>query len=183
MIILGIDPGSNICGYGVIRKENRKITLVEYGVVNAKKMKLDINNRIKEIFLRIDKVIERTKPDNAVFESTFYSKNAQSLMKLSQARASAILAATLHDIPVFEFTPREIKKAVTGNGNASKEQVQFMIRKLLSIEETPEFFDATDALAVAVCQSIKTDTFNTKSKSWDDFIKKNQHLVINPNEI
>ena len=177
MIILGIDPGSVICGYGVIEKEGQKISLVEYGVVKAGKKFSDIPSRLKEIYSRLSVVVERTQPDAAAFETIFYSKNAQSLMKLSHARSAAILAAAMADINIFEYSPREVKKAVSGRGNAGKEQVQFMVKKLLDIEETPEFFDATDALAVAICHSLKGGQSNNRSSSWKEFIKNNPHRV------
>ncbi|MBE2190057.1 MAG: crossover junction endodeoxyribonuclease RuvC, partial [Candidatus Kapabacteria bacterium] len=126
MRILGIDPGSVICGYGIIEVEAGKIILVEYGVIKAKKKEEDFPLRLKEIFERLTSVIERHLPDESALESVFFSKNVQSLMKLSHARAAAMLASTLREIPVAEYSPREVKKAVTGNGNASKQQVEYM---------------------------------------------------------
>lgn len=178
MLILGIDPGSVICGYGVIEFIAGKLQLIEYGSIKVKKKNEEINQRIKEIFLRLRAVIERTKPEIAVFETVFYSKNAQSLMKLSYARAAAILAASLKDIMFAEFSPREIKKSVTGNGNAGKKQVQFMVRTLLKIQETPEFYDATDALAAAICYAFRNQTQPKTTKSWADYIKNNPEKVL-----
>jgi crossover junction endodeoxyribonuclease RuvC len=180
MIVLGIDPGSIICGYGVIEKTGNELSLVEYGVIHAKKKEEHLPLRLKEIYSRLEKVIERTSPEYSAFESMFYSKNVQSLIKLSHARAVAVLAAAMRDIPVFEYSPREVKKAVTGNGNASKEQVQFMVRTLLKIEETPEFFDATDALAVAICHAIRSNGFHKASSSWEEFIRQNPDRIIKP---
>lgn len=176
--ILGIDPGSIICGYGVIEQNNNKHTLVEYGVIRAKKLHDDLPSRIKEIFERLQKVIERTNPDIAVFESTFYAKNAQSLMKLSHARAVAILAAKLAEIEINEYSPKEVKKSVTGRGNASKEQVQFMVKKILNIEETPEFFDSTDALAAALCHCFRQNSSSGKAQSWETYIKENPNKIV-----
>lgn len=179
MRILGIDPGSVVSGYGVIDEGNAgKITLVEYGVVKARKKSEIMTIRLREIFLRIERLIERTQPDAAVFESMFYAKNAQSLIKLSQARAAAILPTALAEMPIFEYSPKEVKKSVTGNGNASKVQVQYMVKKLLNIEETHEFFDATDALAIAICHSVKSKMPSSSSKSWADFIKNNPDRVV-----
>jgi crossover junction endodeoxyribonuclease RuvC len=175
--VLGIDPGSVICGYGVIEKNKNSLYVVEYGVIKAKKASEELPNRLKEIYQRLLKVIERTKPDVAAFESTFYSKNAQSLLKLAHARASAILAAAMKDIPIAEYSPKEVKKSVTGKGSASKEQVQFMVKTLLNIKETPEFYDVTDALAVAICHSLKSEIPSNKSGTWEDFIKKNPNRV------
>lgn len=177
MIILGVDPGSIICGYGVIEKNGSKLGLIEYGVVKVKKLHEPLELRLKEIFLRLIQVIERAKPDSSAFESMFYSKNVQSLIKLSHARGASILAAAMNDIPIFEYSPREVKKSVTGRGNAGKEQVQFMVKRILNIEETPEFFDATDALAVAICHSMRVDSPLKKASSWDDFIKNNPNRI------
>jgi len=178
MLILGIDPGSVVCGYGVIEFKAGNLRLFEYGSIKVKKKNEDINQRLKEIFLRLSAVIERTKPEIAVFETVFYSKNAQSLMKLSYARAAAILVTTLKDIMFAEFTPREIKKSVTGNGNAGKKQVQFMVRTLLKIQETPDFYDATDALAAAICYAFRNRTQSKTSKSWAEYIKNNPDKVL-----
>jgi crossover junction endodeoxyribonuclease RuvC len=127
MRIIGIDPGSIICGYGIIDLDGSQMKVVNYGVIKAKKLEPEINHRIKEIYQRIYSIIDRDKPSVSVFESTFFSKNAQSLIRLSQARAAAILAASMHDLQIYEYSPREVKKSVTGNGNASKEQVQFSV--------------------------------------------------------
>jgi crossover junction endodeoxyribonuclease RuvC len=180
MRILGVDPGSLICGYGVIEKNHSKLELIEFGVISMNKKHEDLNLRTREIFLRISQVIERTKPDIAAFESAFYSKNVQSLLKLTQAKAVAILPATLAEIPIFEYSPREVKKSVTGNGNASKEQVEYMVKKILNMVEENEFMDATDALAVAICHSnrIIESSGNPKVKNWKDFIKSNPDRVV-----
>ncbi|MCX8054470.1 MAG: crossover junction endodeoxyribonuclease RuvC [Ignavibacteria bacterium] len=178
MIILGVDPGSVLCGYGVVEHDGRNVALIEYGVIEAKRRHIDFNQRLKEIFSRLNSVIERTNPDAAAFEALFYSKNAQSLIKLSHARAAAILAVTNNNIPVIEYSAREVKKSVTGRGSASKEQVQYMVRSILSIEETPQFYDATDALAVAICHIVRKNHNQKKSTSWADFLKDHPELII-----
>ena len=179
MIIIGIDPGSVICGYGVIEKEGKnKLTLIEYGVIKAKVKSEDITLRLKEIFIRLTAVIERTLPDEGACESTFYSKNVRSLIQLTQARAAALLASTMREVGMTEYAPLEIKKAVTGQGKASKEQVSFMVRKILSIDEVPEYADATDALAVAICHAYRKDFGSAKSKNWADYIKNNPDKII-----
>ena len=178
MIILGIDPGSIFCGYGVIEIQSNNLKLIEYGVIKAKKKQEKYPLRLKEIFIRLQTVIERTLPDETAVESMFYSKNVQSLIKLSQARAIAMLVSSLRDIPVIDYSPREVKKAVTGNGNADKIQVQYMVKKLLNIEETNEFYDATDALAVAICHSSRRKTSNNTIKTWKDFIENNPRRII-----
>ena len=177
MRVLGIDPGSVVCGYGVIEKIGAKITLVEYGVIEAKKMHPSLQLRLEAIFTRLQKVVERSLPDESALESLFYAKNPQSLMKLSHARGVAMLVPTMHQIPVAEYSAREVKRAVTGNGNSSKEQVQFMVRTLLNIEETPEFYDATDALAVAICHAFKASSPQSRARSWKDFITQNPQRV------
>lgn len=173
MIIIGIDPGSIICGYGVIETNGSKFSLVEYGVVHAKKKNESMPLRLKEIYTRLNSVVERTLPDFSAFESMYYSKNVQSLMKLSHARSAAMLSMVMREIPIVEYAPTEVKKAVTGKGAASKEQVQYMVKSILGIDETPEFFDATDALAVAICHGLRKDLNSESSGSWSDFIKKN----------
>lgn len=178
MIILGIDPGSIICGYGVIESESGKISLVEYGVIKAKKKEESYPLRLKEIYSRLQSVIARTLPDETAIESLFYSKNVQSLIKLSQARAVAMLASTMTQIPIMEYSPREIKKSVTGNGNADKVQVQYMVKKILNITETNEFFDATDALATAICHTARRKVSTNTVKNWKDYIENNPEKVF-----
>jgi crossover junction endodeoxyribonuclease RuvC len=177
MRILGIDPGTIVCGYGVIDIENRKMKLVEYGVVEAKKQYAELPRRLEVIYQRLTSVIERTLPDEAALEAVFFAKNAQSLAKLSHARGVAMLSATLKEIPVTEYSAKEVKRSVTGNGNAAKEQVCYMVRKMLGIEETPDFFDATDALAIAVCHALKRNENKTKAKSWKKFLEENPQRV------
>ncbi|MFH1050348.1 MAG: crossover junction endodeoxyribonuclease RuvC [bacterium] len=176
--ILGVDPGSVFCGYGVITKEANKLTVVEFGVVKAKLKFDDLNLRLKEIYERLTEVIMRTNPDESAFETMFYAKNAQSLMKLSHARAVAVLASVNKNIPIFEYSPKEVKKSVTGRGAAGKEQVQFMIKTLLGIKEATGLFDVTDALAVAVCHALKRTTSKSKAKSWADFVKNNPERLV-----
>ncbi len=178
MIILGIDPGSINCGYGVINYINKKYSLIEYGVIKAKKMNEDFPERLKLIHLKINDVISRNKPNVAVFETIFYAKNIQSTIKLSHARSVAILSASLANLEIVEYSPMEVKKSVTGRGNASKEQVQFMVKKMLLIDETPELFDATDALAVAICHSNNLLLNTQKSKNWSDYIKANPNKIV-----
>lgn len=177
MIVLGIDPGSVICGYGVVEANGSNFKLVEYGVINAKKINSDFHVRLREIYIRLLKVIERVNPDYAAFETIFFSKNVQSLVKLSHARSAAILAASMKDINITEFSPREVKKSVTGRGSASKEQVQFMVKRILNIKETPEYFDSTDALAVALCHCMKSGSPAKSSKSWAAFVKDNPDRI------
>lgn len=197
MVILGIDPGSLVTGYGVIEAANGTIRLLEYNVVKNRSSH-SMPLRLKAIYSSLCKVIERTHPDELAIETAFYGKNVQSALKIGHARGVSILAAVNYELPTTEYSPREIKKAVVGNGGASKEQVQFMVRRLLRLRETPKFFDATDALAVAIChvlhseatrrrelrvpadgtRSAKTRQRNGKAVTdWKTFISKHPHRV------
>ena len=180
MRILGIDPGSIVCGYGVVdRVSHNNIVLVEYGVVEAKKQFSELPRRLEAIFQRLSQVIERTSPDESAVEQVFFSKNAQSLLKLSHARGVAMLAATLRQIPVAEYTANEVKRSVTGKGHASKEQVQFMVKSILGLKETHKYLDATDALAVAITHALKRNEAATKqSRSWKEFVEDNPNRVV-----
>ncbi|MBI3587215.1 MAG: crossover junction endodeoxyribonuclease RuvC [Ignavibacteriales bacterium] len=185
MIILGVDPGTLITGYGVIETRNGKLKVLEYDVVkNRSEKKMPI--RLKAIYATLCKVINRYHPDEFAIETAFYGKNAQSAMKIGQARGVSILAAVNFEIPTAEYSPREVKRAVVGNGAASKEQVSYMIQSILKLKETPKFFDATDALAVALChyhrshknRSPKKPSGAGKQKtSWKSFIKAHPEKI------
>ena len=178
MRFIGIDPGSVICGYGVIEKTGTStFILIEYGVIEAKKEFESLPLRLSMIYTKIQEVITRTLPDELSLEATFYAKNAQSLIKLSHARGVAMLAGTLKGLPVIEYSAKEVKRSVTGNGNASKEQVQYMVKSILQIDETHKFFDATDALAVALCHGLKRSTPKQSAKSWKQFATENPHRI------
>jgi crossover junction endodeoxyribonuclease RuvC len=178
MRILGIDPGSIFCGYGVIEINGKSMEIVEYGTIEVKKKADDITLRMKEIYERISSVIQRTQPNSASVEATFYAKNAQSLIKLTMARSAALLAIINNGLTVSEYSAKEIKRSVTGRGSASKEQVHFMIRALLNIKEDIEFFDTTDALAIAICHSNNYNSAIKGGKSWKQFIKENPDKVL-----
>lgn len=181
MRILGIDPGSVICGYGVIDVEGSSMTLVEYGVVAVKRKTLSFPARLREIHDRIGAVITRTRPDVCSMEKVFYAKNVLSIVQLSHARGVAMLACAQAGHDPIEYTPMQVKRSVTGRGAAGKDQVQHMVRAILSIEETPEFFDATDALAVAICHAVNGGPpaklvrggTTSKRQAWKDFVVKN----------
>jgi len=151
--------------------------VLEFGVVEAKKRFDSMPQRLSMIYEELIAVIERTLPDEISLEATFYAKNAQSLIKLSHARGVAMLAGNQRSIPVIEYSAKEVKRAVTGNGNASKEQVGFMVKSLLNIEEESPFFDATDALAVALCHGMKRSTMKKSAKSWMQFIHENPDRI------
>ena len=181
MIILGIDPGSNITGFGVVRSENGKNELIDSGVIRASRVGTDHQLRLKQIYESICELIEQHLPDLCAVEMPIYGKNPQSMLKLGRAQATAMLAALNHQIPVTEYTPKEVKKAVTGNGNASKEQVCFMIETMLAVEPgSMVTLDASDALAVALChihRGVGGQQGTTKrgpAKNWAAFIRENQ---------
>ncbi|HAW08520.1 MAG: crossover junction endodeoxyribonuclease RuvC [Chloroherpetonaceae bacterium] len=182
MIILGIDPGSILIGYGAISAINKKISLIEYGVIKAKLIENEYNKRLGQIYSQINTLIDRVSPDVISLETMFYHKNAQSLIKLSQSRAAVIISAVNKNIDIVEYSPREVKKSVAGRGNSSKQQVQFMVRETLSILETPEFYDCTDALSLAICHFYKQSSGSntSKIKSWADYINQNPDKVIKP---
>lgn len=149
MIILGIDPGSVITGFGLVKKENGHITHVENGAIFCKSGS-SFHKRLVMIFEKIQELTKQFKPSAVAVENIFYSKNIQSTLKLGQARGSAIVAAGLSKIPIFEYTPLAVKQAVVGYGGATKEQVQKMVKKLLNLPQVAEE-NASDALAVAIC--------------------------------
>jgi crossover junction endodeoxyribonuclease RuvC len=180
MIILGIDPGTVVTGYGVIEcsgTSSGKITLVEFGAIAAKKFD-EIPKRLALIYTRLAQVIERTSPDECAIESAFYDKNVQSAMKLGQARGVAVVAAELAGLSISEYAPRAVKKAVTGNGSASKEQVEFMVGKLLAIEKHDRKLpDAYDAVAVAITHALKRTTIGSSATNWKQFIDANPDRI------
>lgn len=178
MIVFGVDPGSVNCGWGAIKYEKNKFTLLEYGIVKLKKMEDDFPKRIDILFRKLSSKVNEYKADIVCIETVFNAKNTQSLIKLTHARAAAMLAGTTNNAEISELSPNEVKKSVTGRGHASKEQVQFMVKTLLNIQETPELFDATDALAVALSYCIRSGKTKGKSKNWSEYIKDNPDKVI-----
>ncbi len=174
-ILLGIDPGTNVMGYGVLRVVGNKAEMLAMGVINLKNMR-DPYLRLGRIFERVTGVIDEYKPDELAIEAPFYGKNVQSMLKLGRAQGVAIAAAIVRDIPIHEYEPRKIKVAITGNGAASKEQVAGMLQRMLHIsaEDMEVQMDATDALAAAYCHFIQMGAPQSEKKysSWKDFVKK-----------
>jgi len=168
-IILGIDPGSLVTGYGVIMRNRNTMHLLGCGTVRNPAI-ASMPLRLKKIFNELRTVIEKYHPDELAIESAFYGKNAQSALKLGHARGVAILAAVESEIPTTEYSPREIKKAVVGNGAASKEQVQYMVKSLLHISNTKMLHDTSDAIAIAICHLHRLVTPTSKHKDWKSFI-------------
>lgn len=171
-IIIGIDPGTNVMGYGVILVKGSAISVMQYGVF---KLSSYANHelKLKKIFERVTGILHEFAPDEMALEAPFFGKNVQSMLKLGRAQGVAMAAALVLEIPIVEYAPRKIKQSVTGNGNASKEQVAKMLMTLLKINEAPQMLDATDALAVAVCHHFQKGMVAKKSSSWEGFVKEN----------
>lgn len=173
-IILGIDPGTNIMGYGLIHQKGSKAELMTLGVIQLNKY-TNQALKLQKIFERTLALIDEYKPDEFAIEAPFYGKNVQSMLKLGRAQGVAMASALYRSIPIFEYSPKKVKQSITGNGNASKEQVSAMLKNLLSINETQKYLDATDGLAVAVCHFFQRQT-NSDSENysgWKQFIAKN----------
>lgn len=177
-IILGVDPGTTIMGFGIIKVINKKISLIEMNELNLKKYK-DHYLKLKLIFEETINLIEKFKPDEIAIEAPFFGKNIQSMLKLGRAQGVAMAAGLVREIPITEYSPKKIKQSITGNGNASKEQVAKMLKSLLSIKELPKNLDATDGLAAAVCHfyNSQNKNFDAKYSNWESFIKKNQDKI------
>ena len=165
-------------GYGLIIIENKKFDLLSMGVLHLSKLNSH-ELKLKKIFERTLALIEEYKPDELAVEAPFYGKNVQSMLKLGRAQGVAMSAALYRDIPIFEYSPKKIKMSITGNGNASKEQVASMLKSLLDIKKLPKHLDATDGLAAALCHHFQKNT-SSDSKSysgWKSFIAENPKKV------
>ncbi|WP_025798657.1 crossover junction endodeoxyribonuclease RuvC [Hoylesella saccharolytica] len=176
-IILGIDPGTNVMGYGIIKIVDNKASMVAMGIIDLRKL-TDHYLRLGHIFERIIGIIDAYLPDELAIEAPFFGKNVQSMLKLGRAQGVAIAAAIHRDIPIHEYAPLKIKMAITGRGQASKEQVAGMLQRLLHLDQTdmPRFMDATDALGAAYCHFLQMGRPDSevKYRSWKDFVNKNQ---------
>lgn len=185
-IILGVDPGTLVTGYGVIEVSGGRLKVLEVDVVkNRSDRKMPI--RLKTIYATLCEVIDRHHPDEFAIETAFYGKNAQSAMKLGHARGVSILAAVNNEIPTAEYSPREVKRAVAGTGAASKDQVSFMVQSILHLKSLPKYYDATDALAVALCHSLRIGKQALGSRatgasrtSWSAFVKEHPEKLARP---
>ncbi|KPK88081.1 MAG: crossover junction endodeoxyribonuclease RuvC [Bacteroides sp. SM23_62_1] len=178
-IILGIDPGTNIMGYGLIRDHNRNPELLALGVIHLGKLK-DHYIKLRKIFEQTVFLIDQYHPDELAIEAPFYGKNVQSMLKLGRAQGVAISAALSRDLPIFEYAPKKIKMSITGEGNASKEQVAYILEKLLHIKDMPSNLDATDGLAAAMCHYFQKELPDTGPSytTWKDYLKKNPGRII-----
>jgi crossover junction endodeoxyribonuclease RuvC len=188
-IILGIDPGTLVLGYGLIRTNGLKAELLEMGVLKLSKYK-DHNIRLQLIYNKIAELHRQFKPQHFAIEAPFFGKNVQSMLKLGRAQGVSIAAAMQYGLSATEYSPKKVKQSITGNGNANKEQVWKMLQQILKFDDRPEYLDATDAVAVALCHfyqmkvpqstGTKPALKPTKQKgSWDDFIKNNAHRIKN----
>ncbi|SET19260.1 Holliday junction endonuclease RuvC [Prevotella sp. kh1p2] len=179
-IILGIDPGTNVMGYGLVKVNGNKAEMIAMGVIDMRK-EHDPYLRLGKIFERVTGIIDEYLPDEMAIEAPFFGKNVQSMLKLGRAQGVAIAAAIRHDIPIHEYAPLKIKMAITGNGSASKEQVAGMLQRLLHLDEKemPKFMDATDALGAAYCHFLQGNAPQSEHKygSWKDFALKNKSRV------
>lgn len=179
-IILGIDPGTLVMGYGVIEVRNNAIILLSMSVLKLSAKK-DAYERLRLIHNCVAELIRTFKPDCFAIEAPFFGKNVQSMLKLGRAQGVAIAAAMQAGLPVTEYSPKKVKQSITGNGNAGKEQVWKMLQRLTIAKEEPEQFDASDALAVAVCHHFQTNavvTGTAKLSGWNDFIVKNPQRIL-----
>ena len=175
-IILGLDPGTNVMGYAVITVQLSRVTLNQFGVIQMGKYG-EHALKLKKIFDRVLALVDEYKPDEVALEAPFFGKNVQSMLKLGRAQGVAMSAALYREVPITEYAPKKVKQSVTGNGNASKEQVARMLMQIFSIKELPRLLDSTDALAVAVCHHYQNGTLKSKSKSWEGFLKENPNRV------
>jgi len=175
MIVLGIDPGSRHTGYGVLEIEGSNERMIEFGVLHLETDE-DHQLRLKRVYDRITEVSKRVCPDECAIEMPIYGQNPQSMLKLGRAQAAAMMAVLNRQIPVTEYTPKEVKKSVTGRGNASKQQVWYMVRAILKVNDESEamLLDASDALAVGLCHAHRLSHASSgRSTSWESFIRSN----------
>ena len=177
-IILGIDPGTTIMGFGLIKVINKKMELIEMDELKLIKIK-DHYVRLKLIFEKTIELIDKHNPDEISIEAPFFGKNVQSMLKLGRAQGVAMAAGLSRQIPVTEYSPKKIKMAITGNGNASKEQVAKMLQNLFSIKELPKNLDSTDGLAAAVCHFYNNESISSEKKysGWSSYIKNNPKKI------
>ncbi len=177
-IILGIDPGTTIMGFGLIKVIDKKMELIRLDELMLKKYH-DHYVKLKLIFERTIQLIENYHPDEIAIEAPFYGKNVQSMLKLGRAQGVAMAAGLSREVPITEYSPKKIKMAITGNGNASKEQVAKMLQSLLKLKELPKNLDATDGLAAAVCHFYNSGkiTSNKNYTGWEAFVKQNEKRI------
>ncbi len=178
MIILGIDPGSRKTGYAVIDSENNRMTILDFGTI----VLTDTNvmpEKLVRIYTKVGELFRRFPIGSVAVEAGFYGKNPQSAYKLGYARSAAVLAAALENVEVMEYSPRKVKQSVTGNGNASKVQIKYMVKRLLAgAADLPLKEDEADACAVAICHAQNLAGGKARHRSWKEFVEKNKGLVV-----
>jgi crossover junction endodeoxyribonuclease RuvC len=177
-IILGIDPGTTIMGFGLIKVIDKKMEIIRLDELHLKKY-ADHYVKLKVIFERTIEIIENFHPDEIAIEAPFFGKNVQSMLKLGRAQGVAMAAGLSRQVPITEYSPKKIKMAITGNGNASKEQVAKMLQTTLKLKELPKNLDATDGLAAAVCHFYNSGKITTGKNytGWSAFVKQNESRV------
>jgi crossover junction endodeoxyribonuclease RuvC len=183
-IILGIDPGTTVMGFGILRVRGRDLALLEVDAIRFPAAD-DHTLKLRAIFRHVLHIIEKHHPDELAIEAQFFGKNVQSMLKLGRAQGVAIAAALQRDIPVVEYAPKRVKQSITGNGNATKEQVAAMLLSIFGVKELPKSTDATDALAVAVCHALANGTIAKSSprkaargtSDWGSFVRNNPGRV------
>lgn len=180
-IIIGIDPGTNVMGYGILGIKGAKPSCIALGVLKLSRLE-DHYMRLHRIFECVQGLVEQYLPDEMAIEAPFFGKNVQSMLKLGRAQGVAMAAALSRSVPITEYEPRKIKMAITGNGAASKEQVQEMLRRILNIPHErldDQTLDATDALAAALCHFYESSRPAQSSgpKSWKQFIAQNPDRI------
>ncbi len=178
-IIVGIDPGTQVTGYGIIACQGKEMELLACGSIRLGTQEVSHPQKLKKIFGRVSSLIEAYEPKEMALEAPFYGKNAQSMLKLGRAQGVAMAAGMEHGLTIFEYAPRKIKSAITGSGSASKEQVARMLKTLLHFEEKPKFLDATDGLAAAVCHFFQQSPGQSDKghKNWSSFLAKNPDRI------
>lgn len=180
MIILGIDPGTNILGYALLEAQKDTKRLIDMGVIKIKKYETH-SLKLREIYFQVQEIIENYNPTEMAIEAPFYGKNPQSMLKLGRAQGVAMAAGITMGLNICEYAPKKIKKAVTGRGTASKEQVRDLLKQILKIEIHDSYLDATDALATALCHHIQLSSplaSMSKGKGWGSFIKNNPGRIV-----
>ena len=177
-IILGIDPGTTIMGYGLILVKGKKFEMINMGVLHLSKL-ASHELKLKRIFERTLQLVDEYKPDELAVEAPFFGKNVQSMLKLGRAQGVAMAAGLSREIPITEYLPKKIKMAITGNGNATKEQVALMLKSLLNLKTLPKNLDATDGLAAAVCHFYNAGkiTQGKNYSGWGAFVKQNPKKI------
>lgn len=181
-IILGVDPGTQVAGYGLISVQAGTMKMMQYGVVQLSKYST-YQLKLQKLYDTILRLIDEHHPDEMAIEDPFFGKNVQAMLKLGRAQGVVMAAALSRSIPIVEYAPRRIKQSVTGNGNATKEQVAHMVGHLLNETLNPQFFDATDALAIAVCHHFHANALpavsnkKTKKGAWNAFVSENSNRI------